>query len=80
MLCDFGEGDVVTDGGSAAAREVFGVSEEVHPVVEGEAWAEGGWAGASAGVAGEGGVVHGLLFLIEGVRWEQLEVLPNEGR
>ena len=61
VLGDFGESDVVAEGGSAAAGEVFGVAEEVHPVVEGEAGAERGWAGASAGVAGEGGVVHGCF-------------------
>jgi len=47
VLLDFGEGDGAPDGCAASLGEVFGVAEELHPVVEAEAWAEGlfgaGW-------------------------------------
>ena len=41
MLLDFREGNGAADGFATTLGKVFGVTEEVHPVVEAEAWAKG---------------------------------------
>ena len=55
MSLDFGEGDGASDGCAASLGEVFGVAEELHPVVEAEAWAEG--------LFGAGWLLGGAFFL-----------------
>jgi hypothetical protein len=58
MFRDFRESDVVSYWGATAAWEIFGVTEEGHPVMEGKAWTYGGGAVASSGV-GKGSIIHG---------------------
>lgn len=55
---DLGKGNIVSYGGAAATREILSMTEEVHPVMEGETRSEGGGAGAPARVAGQRCVVH----------------------